>query len=60
MNTKNQWNSARRFLIIIVDVLVLNFAMFASFWLKFSGKIPERNFTAFSESWIYIPWDSSC
>lgn len=54
MNTKNQWNSARRFLIIIVDVLVLNFAMFASFWLKFSGKIPERNFTAFSESWIYI------
>lgn len=50
MNTKNEWGTARRIFIILIDVLVYNLSIYLSFYLKFSGNIPLRNFETFQNS----------
>lgn len=54
MNKSSEWSAARRFLIILVDVLVYNFSIYLSFWLKFSGVVPVRNFQTFENSALFI------
>lgn len=54
MPKNRQWSSLRRIIIVLFDVFVMNFAIYASFFIKFKGMIPERNFVAFEESSIYI------
>ncbi|MGG5309177.1 sugar transferase [Enterococcus mundtii] len=50
MNKNGEWNAARRILIIIMDVLVYNAAIYISFLIKFQGEIPLRNFETFQYS----------
>ncbi|MGM0215620.1 sugar transferase [Enterococcus sp. AZ109] len=54
MNTNGEWSSTKRVFIILLDVLVYNFSIYLSFWVKFSGEIPLRNFQTFENSAIFI------
>ena len=54
MNKNGEWSAARRFFIIMMDVVVYNFSIYFSFWLKFNGTIPERNFQTFESSALFI------
>lgn len=54
MNKNGEWSAARRIAIIVGDVLVYNLAIYLSFWFKFSGEIPTRNFETFQHSAIFI------
>ncbi|MDT2633459.1 sugar transferase [Enterococcus dongliensis] len=54
MNKSGEWGAARRVFIILMDVIVYNFSIYFSFWLKFDGAIPIRNFETFESSAIFI------
>lgn len=54
MNKSGEWSAARRFFIILVDVVIYNFSVYFSFWLKFGGAIPIRNFQTFESSALFI------
>ncbi|ALS03199.1 UDP-phosphate galactose phosphotransferase [Enterococcus silesiacus] len=54
MVTKNEWNNAKRIIIIIFDILVFHFSIFAGFWLKFGMNIPQYNFVSYEHSVVYI------
>ncbi|WP_159723093.1 sugar transferase [Enterococcus sp. CSURQ0835] len=54
MNRNGEWSGARRLFIILFDVIVYNIAIFFSFWLKFHGTIPQRNFETFENSALFI------
>ncbi|MGO2891447.1 sugar transferase [Enterococcus devriesei] len=54
MNKSSEWSAARRVFIILMDVIVYNFSIYFSFWLKFGGSIPERNFQTFESSALLI------
>ncbi|MGO3604982.1 MAG: sugar transferase, partial [Enterococcus malodoratus] len=54
MNKSGEWSAARRIFIILMDVVVYNFSVYFSFWLKFGGTIPERNFQTFESSALFI------
>lgn len=54
MVTKNEWNNAKRIIIIIFDILVFHFSIFAGFWIKFGIDIPQYNFVSYEHSVVYI------
>lgn len=54
MNKRSEWGAARRVFIILMDVVVYTFSVYFSFWLKFSGTIPTRNFQTFESSALFI------
>lgn len=54
MNKSGEWGTARRMFIIMLDVLVYNLSIYASFWFKFGGEIPLRNFQTFESSAVFI------
>ncbi|MEO1773008.1 sugar transferase [Candidatus Enterococcus ferrettii] len=54
MNKSGEWGMARRVFIIVLDVLVYNLSIYASFWFKFGGEIPLRNFQTFENSAVFI------
>ncbi|MBM7710558.1 sugar transferase [Enterococcus xiangfangensis] len=54
MNKNGEWGAARRVFIILMDVIVYNFSIYFSFWLKFGGAIPTRNFETFESSALFI------
>lgn len=54
MKQRKQWNTTRRIVIVLLDVLVLQFSIYLSFLIKFKGNIPERNFYTFEQSAIYV------
>ncbi|EPH99594.1 MULTISPECIES: sugar transferase [unclassified Enterococcus] len=54
MNKNGEWSAARRIFIILMDVIVYNLSIYLSFWLKFNGDIPARNFETFEHSAIFI------
>ncbi|MBO1308230.1 sugar transferase [Enterococcus sp. 669A] len=54
MNKSGEWGTTRRLFIIVLDVLVYNLSIYASFWLKFGGEIPLRNFQTFENSAVFI------
>lgn len=54
MKRRKQWNTTRRIVIVLLDVLVLQFSIYLSFLIKFKGNIPERNFYTFEQSAIYV------
>ncbi|MFC4771148.1 sugar transferase [Enterococcus hermanniensis] len=54
MNKNGEWSAARRIIIILMDVIVYNVSIYFSFWLKFGGTIPERNFQTFESSALFI------
>lgn len=54
MNRSGEWGTTRRMFIILLDVLVYNLSIYASFWFKFGGEIPLRNFQTFESSAVFI------
>lgn len=54
MNKSGEWSAARRVFIILMDVIVYNISVYYSFWLKFDGAIPMRNFQTFESSALFI------
>lgn len=50
MNKSGEWGTTRRMIIILLDVLVYNLSIYLSFWVKFGGEIPLRNFQTFENS----------
>lgn len=54
MNKSGEWGTTRRMFIILLDVLVYNLSIYASFWFKFGGEIPLRNFQTFESSAVFI------
>lgn len=54
MNKSGEWSAARRIFIILMDVIVYNLSVYFSFWLKFDGVIPIRNFQTFESSALFI------
>ncbi len=54
MNKSGEWGTTRRLFIILLDVLVYDLSIYASFWLKFGGEIPLRNFQTFENSAVFI------
>ncbi|EOH87793.1 sugar transferase [Enterococcus pallens] len=54
MNKSGEWGTARRMFIIMLDVLMYNLSIYASFWFKFGGEIPLRNFQTFESSAVFI------
>ena len=37
----------RRAFFLLADILIISFSLYAGFWLRFDGKIPEENLTRF-------------
>lgn len=54
MKHTNDWNNALRFIGIILGALVCLAAIGLSFYIKFAGDIPYRNFRAFESSYLWI------
>ncbi|MGF3142405.1 sugar transferase [Facklamia sp. P13064] len=54
MNHRKEWNNLLRFVVVIMGSLVCLLGILLSFYLKFSGQIPYRNFIAFESSCFWI------
>lgn len=54
MNTNGEWSFTKRVFIMLLDVLVYNVSIYFSFWFKFGGEIPLRNFQTFENSAMFI------
>ncbi|MGX7109162.1 sugar transferase [Facklamia miroungae] len=54
MNHRKEWNNLLRFVVAIMGSLVCLLSILLSFYLKFAGQIPSRNFIAFESSYLWI------
>ncbi|MGO4938111.1 sugar transferase [Fundicoccus sp. Sow4_H7] len=54
MNNRYEWNNLLRFVAVIVGSLVSLACIYLSFYIKFAGDIPARNFRAFEGSYLWI------
>ncbi|XJS10370.1 sugar transferase [Aerococcaceae bacterium WGS1372] len=53
-NHRYEWNNLLRFGTVILGSVVAIGCIYLSFYIKFLGDIPARNFSAFEESYIWI------
>lgn len=53
-NHRYEWNNLLRFGAVILGSIVAIGCIYLSFYIKFLGDIPARNFSAFEESYIWI------
>lgn len=54
MTSQNEWNNAKRLIIILADVLLFNLSIIVGFMIKFGKEIPKYNFVAYEKSAIYV------
>ncbi|UUX32948.1 sugar transferase [Fundicoccus culcitae] len=54
MNNRYEWNNLLRFIAVIVGSIVSLGCIYLSFYIKFAGDIPARNFRAFEDSYLWI------
>ncbi|MGX7092124.1 sugar transferase [Hutsoniella sourekii] len=54
MDNRNEWNGLLRILAVILGSIVSLGCIYISFYLKFLGDIPYRNFSAFENSYPFI------
>jgi len=47
-------NKFLKFLLIILDILLINISFIASFYIRFSGNIPYFNFSSYIKIWYII------
>lgn len=54
MNNRYEWNNLLRLLSVVIGALVSLASIYLSFYIKFAGDIPIRNFRAFEGSYLWI------
>ena len=54
MNQRKEWNNLLRMIVAIIGSFVCLLSILISFYLKFLGQIPARNFIAFEASFLWI------
>lgn len=56
MNKKNDWNKLLKIAVVFVADMLALISIYASFYLKFMGNIPVKNFSAFQSAdiWIFL------
>lgn len=54
MNSRYEWNTLLKFVAVIFGSIVSLIAIYVSFFIKFMGNIPARNFVAFESSYPWI------
>lgn len=54
MKKRKEWNNLLRIIAVIIGSMVSLLTILVSFYLKFLGEIPERNFSAFEASFFWI------
>lgn len=54
MKGRYEWNNLFRFIVVICSSIVAIACIYISFYIKFAGDIPLRNFSAFQDSYIWI------
>ena len=54
MKSRYEWNTLIKIGAVTVGSLVSLIAIYISFYIKFMGKIPARNFLAFESSYPWI------
>lgn len=54
MNNRYEWNSFLRLGVVVMGAVVSLVCIYLSFYVKFLGEIPARNFRAFEGSYIWI------
>lgn len=53
-NHRYEWNNLLRFGAVILSSIVAIGCIYLSFYIKFLGDIPARNFSAFEDSYVWI------
>ena len=54
MFKKAEWNTLLRLAVVIVSSLIALGSMYLSFYLRFAGNIPYRNYSAFQANYLWI------
>ncbi|MDO4431762.1 MAG: sugar transferase [Aerococcaceae bacterium] len=54
MNNRYEWNSLMRLGVVAIGAVVSMLCIYLSFYMKFAGEIPLRNFSAFQSSYLWI------
>lgn len=54
MKKRKEWNNLLRIIAVIIGSIVSLLTILVSFYLKFLGDVPQRNFSAFEASFIWI------
>ncbi|MBG9981435.1 sugar transferase [Facklamia sp. DSM 111018] len=54
MNHRKEWNNLLRIVVVILGSIVSLLSILLSFYIKFLGDVPARNFAAFEASFIWI------
>lgn len=54
LNNRYEWNSFLRLGVVVMGAVVSLACIYLSFYVKFMGEIPARNFRAFEGSYIWI------
>lgn len=54
MKEKKDWNNLLRIVTFLVGAVISLVSIWISFYIKFLGQVPDRNFSAFESSYLWI------